>query len=251
MAEPLVRLNAGVRVVPATGLYADLALHVTSWRDVPQLDPANLLDSPRPQPLGGQVPVIFQVGYRIGLAPEELLETGLSVRIPPLQREFSRVLRSGHAAVAEPGVQLGLRRRAHLPPAGAVRSRTFLTREAMVYNRPSRKEAFMAEPEKMDKKKINIQIQLDDDVAQGAYVNLAMVNHSETEFILDFIYVQPQQPKARRCGRESSPVPSTPNACSRRSRTTSPSTRSVSGSSTSAGRFPRKSSCTDHQKRSI
>jgi hypothetical protein len=67
----------------------------------------------------------------------------------------------------------------------------------MVYNRPSRKEALMAEPEQMDKKKINIQIQLDEDVAQGAYVNLAMVNHSETEFILDFIYVQPQQPKAK------------------------------------------------------
>jgi hypothetical protein len=48
-----------------------------------------------------------------------------------------------------------------------------------------------------DKKKVNIQIQLDDDVAQGAYANLAMVNHSETEFTLDFIYVQPQQPKAK------------------------------------------------------
>ncbi len=46
-------------------------------------------------------------------------------------------------------------------------------------------------------KKVNIQIQLEDDVAQGAYVNLAMVNHSETEFVLDFIYVQPQQPKAK------------------------------------------------------
>ncbi|NMB77070.1 MAG: DUF3467 domain-containing protein [Myxococcales bacterium] len=45
--------------------------------------------------------------------------------------------------------------------------------------------------------KINIQIQLDEDMAQGAYVNLAMVNHTETEFTLDFIYVQPQQPKAK------------------------------------------------------
>jgi hypothetical protein len=47
------------------------------------------------------------------------------------------------------------------------------------------------------KKKVNLQIQLDEDTAQGAYVNLAMVNHSETEFTLDFIYVQPQQPKAK------------------------------------------------------
>ena len=42
-----------------------------------------------------------------------------------------------------------------------------------------------------------LQIQLDDDVADGLYANMALVNHSETEFTLDFIYVQPQQPKAR------------------------------------------------------
>jgi hypothetical protein len=52
-------------------------------------------------------------------------------------------------------------------------------------------------PKPADAKKVNIQIQLDDDMAQGAYVNLAMVNHTETEFTLDFIYVQPQQPKAK------------------------------------------------------
>ena len=46
-------------------------------------------------------------------------------------------------------------------------------------------------------KKINIQVQLDDDVAQGSYTNLVMINHTETEFVLDFIYVQPQQPKAK------------------------------------------------------
>ncbi len=44
---------------------------------------------------------------------------------------------------------------------------------------------------------VQLQIQLDDDVANGQYVNLALVNHTETEFILDFIYVQPQQPKAK------------------------------------------------------
>lgn len=43
---------------------------------------------------------------------------------------------------------------------------------------------------------VQIQIQLDDDVAQGMYVNLAMVNHSETEFTIDVMYVQPQQPRA-------------------------------------------------------
>lgn len=44
---------------------------------------------------------------------------------------------------------------------------------------------------------IQLQIQLDDAVANGQYVNLALVNHSETEFTLDFIYVQPQQPRAK------------------------------------------------------
>lgn len=44
---------------------------------------------------------------------------------------------------------------------------------------------------------VQLQIQLDDDVALGRYVNMALVNHSETEFTLDFIYVQPQQPRAK------------------------------------------------------
>lgn len=42
-----------------------------------------------------------------------------------------------------------------------------------------------------------IQIQLDEQTAQGTYVNLALITHTETEFIFDFIYVQPQQPQAK------------------------------------------------------
>lgn len=42
-----------------------------------------------------------------------------------------------------------------------------------------------------------LQIQIDDDVAQGIYANLATVTHNPTEFVLDFIYVQPQQAKAK------------------------------------------------------
>ncbi len=48
-----------------------------------------------------------------------------------------------------------------------------------------------------ENKPVQLQVQLDDDIAQGIYVNMAMVNHSETEFTLDFIYIQPQQPKAK------------------------------------------------------
>jgi hypothetical protein len=44
---------------------------------------------------------------------------------------------------------------------------------------------------------VQLQIQLDDNIANGQYVNMALVNHTETEFTLDFIYVQPQQPRAK------------------------------------------------------
>ncbi len=47
------------------------------------------------------------------------------------------------------------------------------------------------------KKEMGIQIQLDEAIAQGVYINLALINHTETEFILDFIYVQPQTPQGK------------------------------------------------------
>ena len=43
---------------------------------------------------------------------------------------------------------------------------------------------------------VQIQLQIDDAVALGMYVNMAMLNHNETEFVIDFIYMQPQAPKA-------------------------------------------------------
>ncbi len=42
-----------------------------------------------------------------------------------------------------------------------------------------------------------IQIEIDDATAQGEYVNLALISHSETEMILDFIFIQPQAAKAK------------------------------------------------------
>ncbi len=44
---------------------------------------------------------------------------------------------------------------------------------------------------------LKLQIQLDDEVAQGVYANLAVINHSDAEFCLDFIFVQPQAPQAK------------------------------------------------------
>lgn len=43
---------------------------------------------------------------------------------------------------------------------------------------------------------VQIQIELDPAVANGVFVNLAMVNHTDAEFTLDLMYLQPQQPRA-------------------------------------------------------
>jgi hypothetical protein len=43
---------------------------------------------------------------------------------------------------------------------------------------------------------VQLQIELDPAVANGMFVNMAMVNHTDAEFTLDLIYVQPQAPKA-------------------------------------------------------
>ena len=41
-----------------------------------------------------------------------------------------------------------------------------------------------------------LQIELKEDIAQGTYANLAVITHSSSEFILDFIRVMPGMPKA-------------------------------------------------------
>jgi hypothetical protein len=42
-----------------------------------------------------------------------------------------------------------------------------------------------------------IQIDLDEAMAQGLYCNLVLINHSDTEFVLDFAFLQPAGPQAR------------------------------------------------------
>lgn len=42
-----------------------------------------------------------------------------------------------------------------------------------------------------------IQIELSDEMAQGTYSNLAVISHSTSEFILDFIQIVPGAPKAK------------------------------------------------------
>ena len=41
-----------------------------------------------------------------------------------------------------------------------------------------------------------LQIELKEEVAQGTYANLAIITHSSSEFIMDFIRVMPGMPKA-------------------------------------------------------
>lgn len=47
------------------------------------------------------------------------------------------------------------------------------------------------------KKGPKIQLQMDDNVAQGMYANLVLVNHGENEFVLDFAFLQPGNPRAQ------------------------------------------------------
>lgn len=42
-----------------------------------------------------------------------------------------------------------------------------------------------------------LNIELDQEVAQGTYSNLAIINHSVSEFIVDFINIMPGVPKAK------------------------------------------------------
>lgn len=50
----------------------------------------------------------------------------------------------------------------------------------------------------MDDQKNNaqLQIELTEDIAQGTYSNLAIITHSSSEFVLDFVRVMPGIPKA-------------------------------------------------------
>jgi hypothetical protein len=42
-----------------------------------------------------------------------------------------------------------------------------------------------------------INIELNEEVAQGVYSNLAIITHSSSEFILDFVRIMPGVPKAQ------------------------------------------------------
>lgn len=51
--------------------------------------------------------------------------------------------------------------------------------------------------DKQNERELKLEIQMDEQVASGQYINMAVVNHNDSEFVIDCIYVQPQAPKAR------------------------------------------------------
>jgi hypothetical protein len=42
-----------------------------------------------------------------------------------------------------------------------------------------------------------INIELEESIAEGVYSNLAIINHSSSEFVLDFVSIMPGLPKAK------------------------------------------------------
>lgn len=49
----------------------------------------------------------------------------------------------------------------------------------------------------MKEQENQIQIDLPEDVAEGTYSNLAVIAHSSSEFVIDFVRVMPGLPKAK------------------------------------------------------
>ncbi|MDX2091489.1 MAG: DUF3467 domain-containing protein [Kofleriaceae bacterium] len=42
-----------------------------------------------------------------------------------------------------------------------------------------------------------LQVQIDEDIAQGVYSNLVLINHTDNEFVLDFAFMQPANGRSK------------------------------------------------------
>ncbi|MFZ4544855.1 MAG: DUF3467 domain-containing protein [Saprospiraceae bacterium] len=49
----------------------------------------------------------------------------------------------------------------------------------------------------MDNQQNQFNVELSEEMADGTYANLAVISHSPTEFVLDYIRVMPNMPKAK------------------------------------------------------
>ncbi len=55
----------------------------------------------------------------------------------------------------------------------------------------------MADNKNQQPQQGQINIELDENVAQGIYSNLAIINHSVSEFVVDFVTIMPGIPKSK------------------------------------------------------
>jgi hypothetical protein len=55
----------------------------------------------------------------------------------------------------------------------------------------------MSEPKDQPKKAVRLEIKIDDPIAAGTYANLAIINHSDAEFVFDFVFIQPARPRSK------------------------------------------------------
>ena len=53
----------------------------------------------------------------------------------------------------------------------------------------------MSDPKQQNEQQINIE--LDEATAEGTYSNLAIINHSPSEFVIDFVAIMPGTPKSK------------------------------------------------------
>lgn len=42
-----------------------------------------------------------------------------------------------------------------------------------------------------------LEVKIDDDLSQGVYINLVLINHTENEFVLDLAFMQPSSTRAK------------------------------------------------------
>ena len=50
---------------------------------------------------------------------------------------------------------------------------------------------------KSNTKENGLNLELDENLAQGTYSNLALINHSVSEFVVDFVSIMPGTPKSK------------------------------------------------------
>jgi hypothetical protein len=51
-----------------------------------------------------------------------------------------------------------------------------------------------SQPSKPGKGQVRLQIKVGEDTARGVYANLALVHNNDSEFVVDFVFAEPQRP---------------------------------------------------------